>query len=236
MTRTSRAVSRALATLALLVPAILTAQSMRQVVGIYTSTVESPGGSLRAVLTLTKDNGTYGGTMAAEGLSEIPIASATPSDTGVVIIANSPDGPVTVSIKFGDGDKISGKVLYSGMEMPLVGTFAAAGAAASPAGSGMAAHGTYTLATTEPIMGMPSMPVSCVITRAAAGEYSGSCGNDQGTAPVSKVEVAGNVVTMLGDSPVGPFKMVLTVTGGAAEGAMTLGNETAKVKGTFAPK
>jgi hypothetical protein len=54
--------------------------------------------------------------------------------------------------------------------------------------------------------------------------------------PISSVTTDGNVVTISGETPAGPFKGVVTITGTTAEGTITVGTETAKMKGTFTPK
>ena len=103
-------------------------------------------------------------------------------------------------------------------------------AAMSPAGS-------YQLKTSEPLMGDPAFAVICTVTKSASGSFEGSCGNpDHGDVPVSSVTMAGNVVTMVGDTPVGPLRLVLTMTGADAEGTLVLGTETAKLKGRFTAK
>ncbi len=85
--------------------------------------------------------------------------------------------------------------------------------------------GVFTMKTTQPLMGSP------------VGAFGGACGNaDSGEVPISTVTAAGKLVTITGDTPVGPFTVTVTVTDGVAEGSISLGNETAKLKGTFAPK
>ena len=97
--------------------------------------------------------------------------------------------------------------------------------------------GVFTMKTTQPLMGSAEFDVNCNVVKGATGTYSGTCGNaDSGDVPITTVASAGNVVTISGDTPVGPFKVVVTVTSGVAEGSITLGDETAKLKGTFAPK
>ncbi|MBC7842904.1 MAG: hypothetical protein H7099_11350 [Gemmatimonadaceae bacterium] len=232
-------VVRTLVAALLLLPGIASAQA-RSVVGTYNTTITSPQGAVKAVIVLKGGPGAFTGTLAAEGFPEIPVSNVVPSDTGVTLMGDSPDGGVNVSMKFAGGDKVSGKVVYQGMEMVLDGTFSPSGsapAAASASGTAVAsAAGTYELKSTESLMGMSEFPVTCVVTMAANGAYAGTCGNDQGGAAIAALTVAGNVVTMTGDSPAGPFKAVFTIDGRAAAGTLTLGAETAKMKGTFAPK
>ncbi len=105
----------------------------RVVTGTYTVSIESPQGPVKAVLVLKKVNGAYAGSLAAEGFPELPIASAVPTDSSVVVTADTPDGGVTVTVKFSatDKDKVTGSVVYQGMDMPMSGTFAAGDAKAA---------------------------------------------------------------------------------------------------------
>ncbi len=96
----------------------------RVVTGTYTVSIESPQGPVKAVLVLKQVNGTFAGSLAAEGFPELPIATAVPTDTSVVMTADTPDGGVTVTVKFSATDKVTGSVLYQGMDMPMSGTFA----------------------------------------------------------------------------------------------------------------
>ncbi len=224
-----------LATLVALViaPLGLSAQG-RNLAGTYNTTVNSPQGALKAVITITGTQGSYAGTLAAEGFPVMPVTKVTPSDTTVVLDVETPDGGVQVSMKFLDATKVQGTLVYQGMQMGLDGTYSAGGAVAA---GGMKPTGVYTLVTTQPLMGSPAFNVSCNVQAAANGSYTGTCGNaDVGDVPISTVTTEGNVVTIAGDTPAGPFKGVITVTGTTAEGTITVGNETAKMKGTFAPK
>lgn len=222
-----------LAAALLVVPGTAEAQS-RQVLGTYTTNVNGPQGALKAVIVLKREGGAYAGTLSAEGFPTMPISSATPTDSSVMIMVDTPDGGVTVAIKFGAGDKVTGSVVYQGAEMPLDGTFAAAGAAPAGAVSGV---GAYVMKTSEPLMGEPGFDVSCTIEKSPAGALAGTCGNPtHGSVPVSTVSVAGNVVTMSGDTPAGPLKITVTVTGAEAAGTVVLGSESAKLKGTYTPK
>jgi hypothetical protein len=218
----------ALLTTLLLLPVLASAQG-RSVTGTYNTTINSPQGSVKAVIVLKRDAGAFSGTLAADGFPTIPVTNVVPSDSGVSLQGDSPDGAVLVKMKFGAADKVTGTVVYQGAEMTLDGTFASGAAVISAAG-------TYELKSTEPLLGMAEFPVTCAITSAADGSYSGTCGNDQGGAPVGKIVVDGSVVTMTGDSPAGPFKAVITIDGKSAMGTLQLGTETAKMKGTFTPK
>ena len=222
----------------ILLPAALAAQSGRTIAGTYNTTINSPQGAVKTVITLKREAGAFAGTLAADGFPPIPVSNVVPSDSGVSLQGDSPDGPVVVKLKFAAADKVTGTVNYQGMDMPIEGSFVADGAA--PAGTAAApltdASGTYELKSSEPLMGMAEFPVTCSVSRSVDRSYTGTCGNDQGSAPISSVVVEGNVVTMTGDSPAGPFKAVLTVAGRAASGTLQLGAETAKLKGTFAPK
>jgi hypothetical protein len=225
-------VLRSVITALVLLPAIAGAQG-RSVTGTYTTTITSPQGAVKAVIVLKREAGTFAGSLAAEGFPEIPVSHVVPSDTGVTLQGDSPDGAVMVSMKFTAADKVTGKLVYQGADMALDGTFAADGGAAMPV---MNAAGTYELKSTEALMGAQEFPVTCVVTRGPDGAYAGTCGNDQGGAAIGALSVAGNVVTISGDSPAGPFKAVLTIDGKVATGTLALGSETAKMKGTFAPK
>ena len=220
--------ARSLLSALLLLPVAAIAQG-RNVTGTYNTTINSPQGAVKAVIVLKRDAGAFSGTLAADGFPTIPVTNVMPSDSGVSLQGDSPDGAVTVKMKFGAADKVTGTVVYQGAEMTLDGTFASGTAA-------MSAAGMYELKSTEPLLGMAEFPVTCAITAAADGSYSGTCGNDQGGAPVGKIVVDGSVVTMTGDSPAGPFKAVITIAGKAATGTLQLGAETAKMKGTFTPK
>ena len=220
--------ARSLLSALLLLPVAAIAQG-RNVTGTYNTTINSPQGAVKAVIVLKRDAGAFSGTLAADGFPTIPVTNVMPSDSGVSLQGDSPDGAVTVKMKFGAADKVTGTVVYQGAEMTLDGTFSSGTAA-------MSAAGMYELKSTEPLLGMAEFPVTCAIVAAADGSYSGTCGNDQGGAPVGKIVVDGSVVTMTGDSPAGPFKAVITIAGKAATGTLQLGAETAKMKGTFTPK
>lgn len=216
-----------------LMPAVAAAQG-RAVTGTYTTSINSPQGPVKAVIVIRKDAGAYTGTLAADGFPTIPVSNVVPTDSTVSLQGESPDGAVLVKMKFASGDKITGTLVYQGNEMVLDGTYAAS--AGPPAAGAMAAAGLYELKSTEPLLGSPEFPVTCSLERAANGMYSGTCGNDQGGAPIGAAVVEGNVVTLTGDSPAGPFKAVLNVSGRTVAGTLQLGAETAKMKGTFSPK
>jgi hypothetical protein len=212
-------------------PARAVAQG-RQVLGTYTTSITSPQGAIKAVIVLKRDGATVGGTLSADGFPTIPVSNVVPSDTGVTLQGDSPDGAVMVSMKFMGPDKVAGKLNYQGMEMALDGSFAPEASGAAVSGVGQ-----YDMKSSEPIMGAAEFPFTCLITRGANGALGGTCGNpDQGDVPVNTVTVAGNQVTLAGDTPVGPFKVVLTITGSAATGTLSVGAETAKAKGTYTPK
>jgi hypothetical protein len=206
----------------------------RAIAGTYNTVINSPQGSVKAVIVLKKEAASFTGTLAAEGFPTLPVSNVVASDTGVTMMGDSPDGGVAVSIRFRDADKVTGTVLYQGAEMTLEGTFAAGGAI--PAGGAMSPVGDYELKAQQPIMGQADFPLQCKVSKGADGTFSGSCGNEMGAAALSSVVVAGNVVTLSGDSPAGPFKLVVTVAGADASGDMTLGTETAKIKGRFTAK
>ncbi len=96
----------------------------RVVTGTYTVSIESPQGPVKAVLVLKKLNGAFAGSLLADGFPELPIATAVPTDSSVVVTADTPDGGVTVTVKFSATDKVTGSVVYQGMDMPMSGTFA----------------------------------------------------------------------------------------------------------------
>ena len=221
-----------------MLPRTMQAQA-RQVAGTYTTNVSTPQGALKAVIVLKLENGVYSGTLSAEGFPTMPVSSATPSDSGVKLQVDTPDGGVAVAMKFGAGDKVTGTLNYQGADMMLDGTFAPAGGmtGASAAATATSPVGSYELKTSEPLMGDPAFAVACTVTKSASGVFEGSCGNpDRGDAPVSSVTMAGNVVTMVGDTPVGPFRVVLNIAGSDAEGTITIGSEVAKLKGRFTAK
>lgn len=226
------AVATTIAGLAL-VPRGVEAQS-RPITGTYTTSINSPQGALKTIIVLKRENGTYGGTLAADGFPVIAITTVTPSDSVLKLVAETPDGNVSVSIRFAGGDKVTGSVLYQGADMPMEGTFAAAGDAA-PAAS-VSGIGEYSFKSTEPLLGMAEFAFTCSISKNASGALGGSCGSDQGSASVGSVVVAGNVVTMNGDTPGGPMKLQVTITGGDTAGTIAIGAEVAKVKGLYTPK
>jgi hypothetical protein len=207
------------------------APAARDVAGTYTAQVNSPQGPIKVVIVLKKEAAAYTGTLSAEGFPTLPISSATPTADGVKVMADSPDGGVTVTMKSAGGDKMTGTLTYQGMEMPIEGTYAgaAAGAAISPVGE-------YAVKTTEPLMGEANLDVVCTISKGADGKLGGSCVAPAGAAPVTQVTVAGNVVTMAGESPAGPYTVVATVVGTAVTGSVTLGGEVAKFTGKFTAK
>ncbi len=213
-------------------PTIVDAQT-RPITGIYTATIASPQGAVKTVITLKRTNGVLGGTLAADGFPELAISTVTPTDSVVKLTADTPDGGVAVSIRFATGDKVTGTVLYQGAEMVMDGTFAPSADAPTSAVSGI---GEYAFKTIEPLLGMPEFVFSCTVTKGAGGALGGSCGSDQGSASVGSVVVAGNVVTMTGDTPGGPMKLVVTVAGAETTGTIALGNEIAKVKGQYTAK
>ena len=225
-----RPLARLAALLALAFAPLTVSAQGRSVTGTYTTTVNSPQGALKAVITITGDKSAYTGTLTADGFPVMPVSKVTPSDTGVAIAVDTPDGGVTVSMKFVTPTTVQGTLVYQGMPMGIDGTFAPAGAG----GAGITPTGSYSLVTTQPLMGAPAFDIACTVQLAAGGSYSGTCGNPEaGDVPIGSVTTAGNVVTIAGDTPNGPYKLVLTITGAAADGMVTIGNETAKLKGTF---
>ena len=105
----------------------------RSVVGTYTGNINSPNGVVKAVIVLKRENGTYSGSLAAEGFPLLPVTSVTSTDTTVTVMADTPDGGVVIVIKFAPDNKVTGKVSYQGIEMDMDGTFAPATAmTASP--------------------------------------------------------------------------------------------------------
>jgi hypothetical protein len=213
-------------------PHQLTAQS-RPITGTYNTSINSPQGAVKAVIVLKRTNGALGGTLAAEGFPELAITTVTPSDSVLKLTADTPDGGVAVSIRFAAGDKINGTVFYQGTEMVMDGTFVPA---ADGAGAAVTGVGEYSFKTTEPLLGMPELAFTCSIAKGANGALGGSCGSDAGTASVGSVVVAGNVVTINGDTPGGPMKLVVTVAGSDASGTIAVGAEIAKVKGQYSAK
>jgi hypothetical protein len=216
-------------------PSVSQAQG-RPVVGTYTTMVNSPQGGVKAVIVIKKENGTLGGSLAADGFPTLPLSLVTPSDTGMTIQADTPDGGVSVAMKFGAANKVTGTVVYQGAEMGFEGTFEPEGSVRTTAGAPINPSGEYNLKASEPLMGQPDFPVQCTITRSTTGAFAGTCGNEQGVAPVGSVTVAGNEVTMIGESPIGPFRVVVTVSGAMASGTITIGTESSKAKGSFTAK
>ncbi|MCC7053871.1 MAG: hypothetical protein IT355_11475 [Gemmatimonadaceae bacterium] len=222
---------RAVALVALVAGSL--ASQGRPVTGTYTTSIESPQGAVKTVIVVKRTGEALGGTVAADGFPVIPITTVTQSDSGMTILADTPDGGVSVKLKFTGADRVAGTLAYQGMEMPLAGTFAAEGA---PAGAALAtAAGTYDFVTTGPLLGAAQFDVKCLITRSASGTYGGTCGNpESGDVAVGSVTQAGNQVTMTGDTPAGPFRIELTVNGTVLEGTITVGGESSKLKGTYA--
>ena len=73
--------------------------------------------------------------MAPEGFPLLTLTSIVASETGVVAEADM-DGALTVTMKFATADKVTGSVLYQGMNMGLEGSFVPAAASAPPGGTG----------------------------------------------------------------------------------------------------
>lgn len=120
---------------AVLAPITVQAQA-RQVAGTYTTVINSPQGPIKAIIVLKRDAaGAYAGTMAPEGFPLLTISSVVASASGLVLQADM-DGELTVTIKFAAADKVTGSVLYQGMDMGLEGNFAPAAAATGAAGKG----------------------------------------------------------------------------------------------------
>lgn len=118
---------------AVLAPVAVQAQA-RQVAGTYTTVINSPQGPIKAILVLKRDAaGTYAGTLSPEGFPVLTLTGVVASDTGLVAQADM-DGSLTVTIKFAAADKVTGSVLYQGMDMGLEGTFAPAAPGAAPGG------------------------------------------------------------------------------------------------------
>ena len=221
-------------------PSSVAAQG-RTVTGTYTTSLTTPQGQLKALIVIKRDNGALSGTLDVEGFPTARIASVTPTDNTVRMIAETPEGPVDVTLKFTDADKVAGTVLYQGAEYPIEGTFvaSASGAAGSlPPGRALStAAGTYSLKTTQPLMGSDAFEVTCTVTRATSGSYGGACGNpEHGEVAVEAVTVAGNTVTITGPTPAGAYTLSLTIAGAAADGTIAVGAEMVKIKGTFAAK
>lgn len=233
-------VFRSLALAATLVAAtamapVSSAAQGRPVVGTYNALINTPQGPVKAVIVIKRENGAYAGTVAAEGFPVLPISQVTPNDAGLVVAADTPDGGVVVTMKYGAGDKMTGTVAYSGMDMPFDGTYAPAGAA--PAANGFSGVGVYAVKTTDPLMGAAGFEVTCIVTKTPAGALSGTCGNPAaGEVPAASISVSGNVVTMSGPTPAGEFKLAMTVVNGVVDGTIVLGAELAKLKGTHTAK
>ncbi|HYW49214.1 MAG TPA: hypothetical protein VE861_01340 [Gemmatimonadaceae bacterium] len=142
-----------------LAPASVTAQQARVVTGTYTTSVNSPQGALKTVIVVKRENGALGGTISADGFPTIPLKSVIPTDSTVSMVADSPDG-VSITLKFTGADKVSGTLVYQGMELPIEGTFAADGAPASGGSGGGGGAATGSLVTTVgPTPAGPHNPV-----------------------------------------------------------------------------
>ncbi len=215
------------------------AAQARNVTGTYNTTITSPQGPVKAVIVLKKEGSAFAGTLSADGFPTMAVTTVTPSDAGVNIQVDTPDGGVAVAMKFGSGDKVSGTVVYQGAEMTLDGTFAPAGAGASaPASMGaISGVGVYELKSSEPLLGDANFVVNCLVTKNAAGAIGGTCSNpERGDVEIGTGSVAGNVIVISGDTPLGAYKLTLTVTGTAVAGTMSVGTETAKVAGKYTPR
>jgi len=120
---------------AVLAPVPVQAQA-RQVAGTYTTVINSPQGPIKAIILLRRDAaGAYAGSMAPEGFPVLTLTGVVASETGLVAQADM-DGSLTVTIKFAAADKVTGSVLYQGMDMGLEGSFAPAASIAVPGGKG----------------------------------------------------------------------------------------------------
>jgi hypothetical protein len=215
-------------------PIALVAQG-RSVVGTYNTTLTGPQGAVKAVIVITGGQGAYSGTLAAEGFPEMTVTKVTPSDTSVLLVMGTPDVGVTVLMKFLEAARVQGILTYQGVQMGIDGTFAATRLGAA-GGASLNPVGEYTLVTSEPLMGEAHFNVRCTVTAGTGGVLGGGCGNaDYPETPIT-VSTEGNIVTISGETPAGSVKLVMTVTNGVAEGTISIGNETAKIKGLFAAK
>lgn len=128
-------------------PSSVSAQG-RTVTGTYTTTVTTPQGALKALIVLKNDNGAIKGTLDVDGFPTAPIGSVVPSDSSVKMTAETPEGPVVVTLRFTGADKVAGTVTYQGADYPIEGTFApsASGSAggAAPSGALTSAADRYT--------------------------------------------------------------------------------------------
>lgn len=211
----------------------------RPLAGTYAFEVLSPNGAVKVQMVVRKAAAGYDGTLSADGFPQIQIARATPNDSGAVFEADAPDGNgVRVVTKIGADNRLAGMVDYSGMQMPMTGMFTPEAGSAAPAGA-FDGVGRYEGATTDPFMGAPSFPFTCVVTRAATGALGGGCapqgGDPLADAPFSSVTVTGNVLKAEGSSQMGPFTLEMTIAGAQATGTIALGTEKAKTKATFTP-
>lgn len=226
----------ALAAVALAAPVAVSAQA-KDVAGVYNTTLNGPQGPMKVVITVKREAGALGGSLAAEGFPVMPLASVVPTDTALTVRADTPDGPVPVTLRVGAGNAVTGTLVYQGMPMPLEGTFEPAGGAPAAAAAGINAAGVYTIRTEQPLMGDAEFNATCTVTRGANNAFGGVCVSpEHGEAAINSVSVAGNVVTMAGDTPAGPFKITVTVVSGTANGTITIGDEVARMKGTYTAK
>jgi hypothetical protein len=223
----------ALPLLLLALPALSAAQG-RNVAGTYKVAVNSPQGAVNAVVTVTRTNGAYGGTLAADGFPTIPITHVETSDTGFVAHADAGGEMVMLNARFNGADKVRGTLNYQGADMSMEGTYTPDGAVAGGALNPVA---RYTGKTLDPFMGAAEFQFVCDISK-AGDKFGGGCGpsaDQLNEAPIESVTVTGNEVTFTGGSPMGPYNGKMTVTGTTFTGTLTLGGETARIQGTITP-
>jgi hypothetical protein len=133
--RHARSLARFISLVALAVAPFAVGAQGRAVNGTYNGSLNTPNGALRTVIVITGDKSALTGTLDVEGFPSMPLSKVTPSDSGLAVIVDTPDGVVTMALKFLDASKVKGTVLYQGMEMALEGTFtpvAPSGGASKP--------------------------------------------------------------------------------------------------------
>lgn len=83
-------------------------------VGTFEFSTTVQGQTVNGVVTITKTDGVLGGKMMADIMPEIPLKSVTVEGKKVTLVAETPDGVLTVVMEFEDADKFAGNWTLAG--------------------------------------------------------------------------------------------------------------------------
>jgi hypothetical protein len=131
-----RRVARGLAAIAacVVLPLAATAQAPRNPAGSYAFEVLSPNGAVKVQMTVEPRGGALGGSLNADGFPALQLTRVTPTDSGAVFEASTPDGDGVVVVGTLTADnRFLGRLTYGGLELPFAGSFTPAAGAAGAA-------------------------------------------------------------------------------------------------------